>query len=54
MWLECRFLDTDVNSTNPGISMLSLGKSLHPHCFSQLICEMSTRWGQPREGYTVL
>ena len=23
MWLECRFLDTEVDGSNPGISMLS-------------------------------
>ena len=30
--------------------VFSLSKRLYPHCFSQLSCEMSTRWGQPREG----
>ena len=29
-------------------------KGLYPHCFSRLSCEMSTRWGQPREGCSVL
>ena len=27
---------------------------LYLHCFSRLSCEMSTRWGQPREGCSVL
>ena len=34
--------------------VFSLSKRLYPHCFSELICEMSTRWGQPREGCSVL
>ena len=34
--------------------VFSLSKRLYPHCFSQLSCEMSTRWGQPREGCSVL
>ena len=34
--------------------VFSLSKRLYPHCFSRLSCEMSTRWGQPREGYSVL
>ena len=34
--------------------VFSLSKILYPHCFSQLSCEMSTRWGQPREGCSVL
>ena len=31
-----------------------LSKTLYPHCFSRLSCEMSTRWGQPHEGCPVL
>ena len=31
-----------------------LSKRLYPHCFSRLSCEISTRWGQPREGCSVL
>ena len=34
--------------------VVSLSKKLYPHCFSQLSCEMSTRWGQPLEGCSVL
>ena len=34
--------------------VLSLSKRFYPHCFSRLSCEMSTRWGQPREGCSVL
>ena len=34
--------------------VVSLNKTLRPHCFSRLSCEMSTRWGQPREGCSVL
>ena len=34
--------------------IFSLSKRLYPHCFSRLSCEMSTRWGQPREGCSVL
>ena len=34
--------------------VFSLSKRLYPHCFSRLSCEMSTRWGQPREGCSVL
>ena len=29
--------------------VVSLSKTLYPHCFSRLSCEMSTRWGQRRE-----
>ena len=48
-------LDTEVDGSNPSISMFfSLSKTLYPHCFSRLSCEMSTRWGQPREGCSVL
>ena len=32
----------------------SFSKRLYPHCFSRLSCEMSTRWGKPREGCSVL
>ena len=35
-------------------NVFSLSKRLYPHCFSRLSCEMSTRWGQPREGCSVL
>ena len=34
--------------------VVSLSKALYTHCFSRLICELSTRWGQPREGCSVL
>ena len=34
--------------------VFSLSKRLYPHCFSRLSCEMSTRWGQPRKGCSVL
>ena len=34
--------------------VFSLSKRLYPHCFSRLSYEMSTRWGQPREGCSVL
>ena len=34
--------------------VVSLSKKLYPHCFSRLSCEMSTRWGQPRVGCSVL
>ena len=32
------------------ISMLSLCKTLNPHCFSRLSCEMSTIGEHPHEG----
>ena len=57
MWLECQFLHTEVDGSNPGISIrnhneyvVSLSKTLYPHCFSRLSCEMSTTWGHSREG----
>ena len=34
--------------------VVSLSKTLYLHCFSRLSCEMSTRWGQPHEGCSVL
>ena len=34
--------------------VVSLSKRLYPHYFSRLSCEVSTRWGQPREGCSVL
>ena len=34
--------------------VVSLSKILYLHCFSRLSCEISTRWGQPREGCSVL
>ena len=34
--------------------VFSLSKRLYLHCFSRLSCEMSTRWGQPCEGCSVL
>ena len=34
--------------------VFSLSKILYPHYFSRLSCEMSTRWGQSREGCSVL
>ena len=34
--------------------VVSLSKTLYPHCFSRLICELSTRWGQPSNGCSVL
>ena len=34
--------------------VVTLSKTLYPRCFSRLSCEMSTRWGQPREGCSVL
>ena len=46
--------DTKVAGSNLSINMFSLSKRLYPHCFSRLSCEMSTRWGQPREGCSVL
>ena len=33
---------------------VSLSRRLYPLCFSRLSCEMSTRWGQPREGCSML
>ena len=36
------------------ILSVSLCMTLYPHCFSRLSCEMSTRWGQPCEGCSVL
>ena len=33
--------------------VVSLSKTFYPHCFSRLSCEMSTRWGQLREGCPV-
>ena len=34
--------------------VVCFSKTLYPRCFSRLNCEMSTRWGQPREGCSVL
>ena len=34
--------------------VVSLSKTLYQHCFSRLSCEMTTRWGQPREVCSVL
>ena len=34
--------------------VVSLSKTLHPRCFNRLSCEMSSRWGHPREGCSVL
>ena len=34
--------------------VVSLSKTLYPQCFSRVSCEMSTRWGQPCEGCSVL
>ena len=53
MWLECRFLDTEVDGSNPGISILCLS-ALYPHFFSRLVGEISTRWRKPREACSVL
>ena len=33
---------------------VSLSRTLYPCCFCRLSCEMSARWGQPREGCSVL
>ena len=54
MWLECRFLDTEVDGSNPGIrKVVSLIKTFYPYCLSPLSREMSTRCGKPREGCSV-
>ena len=55
MWSECRFLDTEVDGSNPGIvccviGIVSLSKTLYPHCLCRLSCEIITRREQPREG----
>ena len=34
--------------------VVPLSKTLYPHCFGRLSCEMSTRWGQPRVGCSML
>ena len=34
--------------------VVSLSKTLYPHFFSRLSCEISTRWGHPCEGCSVL
>ena len=34
--------------------VVSLSKTLYPRSFSRLCCEMSTRWGQPQDGCSVL
>ena len=34
--------------------VVSLCKTLYPHCFSRLSCEMTTRWGHIRKGCSVL
>ena len=34
--------------------VVSLSRTFYLHCFSRLICEMSTRWRDPREGCSVL
>ena len=43
-------LDTEVDGM---LYVVSFSKTLYSHCFSRLCCEMS-RWGQPREGCSVL
>ena len=34
--------------------VVSLSKTVYPYCFSRFICEMSSWWGQPHEGCSVL
>ena len=53
-WLECRFWYKRWKSNPQHHYVFSLSKRLNRHCFSRLSCEMSTRWGQPREGCSVL
>ena len=53
-WLECRFWIEGRLFEPRQQYVVSLSKILYPHCFSRLSCEMSTRWGQPREGCSVL
>ena len=53
-WLECRFWIQRKTVRTPQQYVASLSKTLYPHCFSRLSCEMSTRLGQPREGCSVL
>ena len=47
MWFECRFLDTEVEPRHQYV--VSFSKSIYPHCFCRLRCEMSTRLGHPCE-----
>ena len=45
MWLECQFLDTEVDSSKPWHQyVVFLNKILYLHCISRLTCKMSTRW----------
>ena len=44
MWLECRYLDTEVDGSNPGISMsyeLFGGIALNNHAFLCIFCSNS-------------
>ena len=52
--LRMSTLDSNVAVQSQHQYVFSLSKRLYPHCFSRLSCEMSTRWGQPREGCSVL
>ena len=52
--LECRPWIQTLTVQSQHQYVFSLSKILYPHCFSRLSCEMSTRWGQPREGCSVL
>ena len=55
MWLECRFLDTEVGGSNPGSTVCCVLEQDTLSAFqSHFSCEMSTRWRHPREGYSVL
>ena len=38
----------------PKKNVVPLSKTLYPHCFSRLSCEISTRWGHSLEGSSVL
>ena len=56
MWLECRFLDTDVDGSEPQKHQyaVSFSKTHYQRSFGRLNCEMSTRWAQHPEGCSVL
>ena len=38
----------------PRTHVVSLSKTLYSYCFSRFSSEMGTRWGEPREGCSVL
>ena len=52
MWLRCLFFYMQRSTVEPQLHqyVVSLSKTLYPHCFCRLSCEMSTRREHPHEG----